>query len=288
MAQYKYPSDIEKPEFKNRRIKLNVYEYYTSKDAQAAINTAKDIVQNFNDLLPSANDTVSEMAKNLKATSGTRIRGNLLNSIVLPMPNNFQDNQSHSWSTESGIIGTVGTSLTNASVGSSIKRFFPNAPNFLGNIDLSIDKVIGATANSFGTRRPIIDPGYFQNYSGSEPRSFSTEFNFIPSSAEEAESILAIIMKLKQYSAPQRGIGGVSLKAPYYFGIEFSNKYIQSMIKVDRLVLKNLIFEYGADGAMQMTGDGIPKFITMSLSWQEVDLTTADEYSHVPKVKEKI
>ena len=30
------------------------------------------------------------------------------------------------------------------------------------------------------TRKPLIDPGYFQNYSGSEPRTFAMTFDFVP------------------------------------------------------------------------------------------------------------
>jgi len=298
---YKYPDNIENPEFKNRRIKINIYEQRVSKDAKEAYTAATELVQKIDDLVPFENSTLEELTNNLKANANSRLNGNLIDSIVLPMPNNFQDQQSHSWSTESGILGTMGKSFTSMNTGGVVGSVLSGSANAIKNLipgakklsnfgtptfDLSVDKVVGAASSTFGLRKPIIDPGYFQNYTGSEPRQFSTEFNLIPSSAKEAESILSIIMKLKQYSSPYRK-AGVSLLAPYYFGLEFSNKLIGALIKVDRLVIKDMTLEYGADGAMQMTGDGVPKYITLNLAWQEVNLTTANEYSHIPAIKEK-
>jgi hypothetical protein len=92
-----------------------------------------------------------------------------------------------------------------------------------------------------------------------------------------------IVMKLKQYSSPSKMVGGVSLMAPYFFNIEISNPYISAMAKFDRVVLKNITIDYGADGAMQQFGDGIPKHMSMNLSWQEGDMTTMEDYYTVPR-----
>lgn len=288
--EYKYPDDITNSEFKNRRIKINIFKPSASSSANEAIRKAKEIVSDFTSISPFDDDNTNTFASNLQKHKDIKIlqNGKLDTSIVLPMPSNFQDSQSHGWSTESGIIGTIGTNISNTSVGSIISKLSGGklSSGIIPGGDITADKALGSISSSLGSRKPIIDPGYFQNYTGSEPRSFTTDFDFIPGSAAEAQSILSIIMKLKQYSSPSRHLGGVGLLAPHYFSFEFSNRFVSDMIKVDRLVLKDISFDYGADGAMQMTGDGIPKYITVSLSWQEVDLTTANDYSHIPNIKE--
>jgi hypothetical protein len=282
MTPDKYPEDIGLPAFRNKRITINVYSHFSSKDAKAAKNYAKKILGDALSYVPEINETVDQYTNNLEANMRQKSskKGVLKASITLPLPNIFQDSQSHGWSTESGIVGTIGQSVTSIDVGSIASKILGSHGS-----GLSADKVIGAAASSFGVRKPIIDPGYFQNYTGSDPRSFTTEFNFIPSSKTEAESIISIIMKLKQFSSPQKSLG-IFLLAPHFFEFKFDNGYINALVKMGRVVLKDISIDYGADGAMQMTGDGIPKFITMSLIWQEVDLTTSHDYSHVPKLKE--
>lgn len=55
------------------------------------------------------------------------------------------------------------------------------------------------------------------------------------------------------------------------------------MIKLDRAVITSIGVNYGADGAMQQSGDGVPKYITLSLTLQEVDMTLESHYSTKPK-----
>jgi len=54
---YKYPDNIENPEFKNRRIKINIYEQRVSKDAKEAYTAATELVQKIDDLVPFENST---------------------------------------------------------------------------------------------------------------------------------------------------------------------------------------------------------------------------------------
>jgi hypothetical protein len=110
-------------------------------------------------------------------------------------------------------------------------------------------------------------------------------WDLVPSSGAEANDIVMIIMKLKEYSAPSRMVNGVSLWAPHFFSIEFGNPFISAMAKIDRVVIKNISVDYGADGFMQQHFDGMPKHMTLSLTFAECDMSTADDYNSqkVPK-----
>jgi len=55
------------------------------------------------------------------------------------------------------------------------------------------------------------------------------------------------------------------------------------LAKIDRVVLSSISIDYGADGAMQQTSDGFPKFMTMALTFQEADMSTANDYNTTPR-----
>lgn len=266
---YTYPHDIKDNKYAFRKVTIKVKKPAADENSSAAYNKAKDMLDTAATAAASAATSVAAIQANL-ASNSKAPEFDTEAVIVLPLPNTFTDQQNHGWSEESGIIGTLGKSATNASV-----------PGLAGKIggDISIDKVLGATSSSLGLRKPLIDPGYFQNYTGSTPRDFAMTWDFVPSNGAEANDIVMIIMKLKEYSSPKKMVSGVSLFAPYFFSIEFGNPFISAMAKIDRVVIKSLAIDYGADGFMQQHFDGMPKHITLTVSFAEVDMSTADDYN---------
>ena len=303
MAQmYTYPHDIKDNKYAFRKVTIKVKEQTSEQSAKEAYDKAlKDLETQQKVAMEAA--TVAGVQANLKSNSKSA-EFDTSAVIVLPLPNTFTDQQNHGWSTETGILGTIGRNLTSQSAGGiagkalqaggaavggkagAAAQVAGGAAQAVGG-DISIDKVLGASSSSLGLRKPLIDPGYFQNYTGSEPREFSMTWDLVPSSGAEANDIVMIIMKLKEYSSPQKMVNGVSLYAPYFFSIEFGNPFISAMAKIDRVVIKNISVDYGADGFMQQHFDGMPKHMTLSLSFAEVDMSTADDYNSqkVPKGK---
>lgn len=286
MAKYIYPKDLSDNAYKNRKVTITAKRPKEDADAQSMYNSAITKLSDFSDSIAVKSDTVKDIItalKNNKKTSGDAT----YDTIVLPLPNSLTDSQSHNWSEESGLIGSAGKTLFDTSVGDVASKVL--GKNALGKFvssvtpsGYSIDKGLGEMSSSTGLRKPIFDPGYFQNYSGSGLRDFNMDWDLIPSNPEEAETILMIVMKLKQYSSPSKVKGGVALLAPHYFDVTISNDYITSMIKLDRVVIKNISLDYGADGFMQQTADGMPKFMKLSLSFAATDITTAQDYSTKP------
>lgn len=291
-AKYTYPKDIETSKYEYRHIKIFVKESEVAANSKAAYESA---LKKFDSAVKQASkeaESASEMKANLDENN--RADDSPTKSvIVLPLPNTFTDTQNHGWSTESGIIGTLGQGLMNMSptglaakvtqplratggVGQTLNNAANAANDIAGNITL--DKVLGSSSSAMGLRKPLIDPGYFQNYSGSDPREFMMNWDLVPASASEANEIFMIIMKLKEYSSPTSTVKGVSLLAPYFFSIEFGNPFIKAMAKIDRVVIKNISIDYGADGFMQQTFDGMPKHMALTITFAEVDMSTADDY----------
>jgi hypothetical protein len=288
---YAYPSDIRDAKYDSRRVTITIMKPHQVSSAGAAYEAAVDSFKKGTDFIVKEAESILDIKANQDASSKA-LEGESMGTIVLPLPNTFSDSQNHSWSTETGILGTIGGNIMNTSPSDVVGKALGKVGGKLaaagsGIVDqtkgISADKMIGSASSAAGLRKPLIDPGYFQNYTGSEPRSFNMSFDLIPNNPKEANDIIMIIMKLKQFSSPSKMVGGVSLMAPYYFNIEISNPYISAMAKFDRVVLKNITVDYGTDGAMQQFGDGIPKQMSMNLAWQEVDMTTMEDYYTVPR-----
>ena len=125
----------------------------------------------------------------------------------------------------------------------------------------------------------MVDPGMFQNYGGSAPRSFNFSFDLIPNNGFEAESIMNIILNLKKFSLPRSIVGGVSLLAPFLFEIEIGNDRMRKLINMNDVVMTEIGVNYGADGNMQFFSNGMPKFIQLDLAFAERSVVTAEFYA---------
>ena len=132
--------------------------------------------------------------------------------ITLPLPNDLSDNQTHQWSDTTyldaitGILGSTMDSMQSTGDASSgqAPATSSSRTSAIGDIVLSLQSGLGAVTDMIGVRKPMINPGYFQNYERSVLRSFSFEYTFIPKSKEEARQICEIVRAFKQYSSPQK------------------------------------------------------------------------------------
>jgi hypothetical protein len=199
--------------------------------------------------------------ESLKKSSNIMQNATQIESIYLPLPNELTDSHSHDWGTEKNLVGTISEKLNSLSLGG-----------------INADKALGMIANSTGTRKPLLDPGYFQNYTGTQPREFNLTFDFIPNNQEEAQNMIKIMHLIRQYSLPSSVLNGVVLLAPHFFDIEVTNKYINGLLNIRGVVLTNMSVNYGADGQMQQTYDGIPKYMQMTLSFREKSMSLSEHF----------
>jgi len=291
---YKYPKEITSDYYEHRNLTITVKLPPENASVTAAIEKAFSTLSASGNLQQLDAIDLNGVKANLDSNDKS-VKDTTKATIVLPLPNSFSDSQSHGWSTETGVMAQMAQNVTQLDIGQGIADISARAGSMGGIVGsgiataggvagklmsgVTVDKALGSAAATSGVRKPLIDPGYFQNYSGSEPRTFQMEFDLVPKDAEEANSIVMIILKLKEFSSPTRMKGGVSLLAPYYFNLKISNEYVSMMAKINRVVLKDLSVDYGADGAMQQFHDGMPKQIKLSLTWQEVDMSTAQDYN---------
>ena len=296
------PTSITYPEYLNskdgaykyRKLTMNVVEMKTFSDGiGTALTKAKDRAKSVVDAFDSREtDSPDELIENLNKSYDKMVDGNTIYTIVLPLPNELTDTQQHDWNTEKGIVGTAiggmeeqsAASAMSGTIGESIVGKASVVPLVGAGIaaaaNMSVSQAIGSMADSAGLRKPLGDPGYFQNYTGSQPRTFNMTFDFVPANPTEAKTIFTIIMKLKEYSSPTLVSGGVSMLAPNFFDIDLSNKYISGLANIKGVVLQNIVVNYGADGAMQQHPDGTPKYIQLGLTFVERRMMHSGQYKN--------
>lgn len=289
-----FPQYLQTDAFEFRKFTINILEAESlGAGAQSAMDAAMERVKS---LSGSAEQETSaapdDIISNLEANYDREVAANTILSIVLPLPNTFTDTQSHSWNTEKGLLGAAGGAIESTGLSGALPKKLADKLSGLGENVLpgavsnglsavgnySIGTALGSIANATGTRKPLVDPGYFQNYTGSEPREFNFSFDFVPSNIEEAETMIQIILKLKEYSSPELAAGGVSILAPHFFDIAISNRFISGMASLRGVVLKSISLDYGADGYMQQFPGGYPKYIKMDLTFAERKMMTAGHF----------
>lgn len=273
--------------------------------------------------------------------------------IYLPTPLNLGDNQSHAWSQETTVnafekltqsVGGLaqGTGVNFSLLGNKIGAMIGALTNMAGNattgmvsVASNIGKapVVGLMSMMSGKRKALVNPGYFQNYTASTPRTFEFNYVFHSRNQQEALTILNIIRSFKMYSSPtnnadedaineatsvsvdivnaqnenaqsEDGVMGkfgevaseVNSKIAQVFGymgqpnfwkITFGNPYLDKLIRTDYVVCTSVSATYGNGSKLEMYKDGIPKVITLQLSFSEVKLKMRNDFAEVFKANEK-
>lgn len=256
-----YPKRILQPEYEFRSVKLFVKKTNMYNSADNLFEEAKKKYDDIKELLNGAKDDITgASSKEWQEQLKDRIEKLNKNSesiygICLPLPNELSDQQTHDWETSKSIVGETLGNLVNA----------------------TINKTVASAANASGARKPLINPGYFQDYNGSQPREFTFSWDFVPNNEEEVDQIKNIVYHLKKFTLPS-SIGGVALLSPFTFDIEIGSPEINQMMSMVDVVCKSLNIDYAADGALQFLPNGMPKYIKVSMSFIERTVITADLY----------
>ena len=269
-TMHKYPSYITDPIHKMRSLRIIVKENVTfdgntdkfQAELEKKSKQIQEIISNSANVWKSGKKVSDIRTTNIDKNTKRITQATPIYACALPLPNELMDGQSHRWEMETGLIGQLaGAAVDKASIKG-----------------VGVNKLLGEASMSFGFRKPMVDPGMFQNYGGSAPRNFDFSFDMIPNNDEEAIAIMNIILNLKKFSLPRSIIGGVSLLAPFIFEIEIGNDNMRKLINMNDVVMTDIRVNYGADGNMQMFSNGMPKYITLNLSFAERSLVTAEFY----------
>lgn len=292
VEQLHYPDDIEEEKFNNRRVTFMALTGEVNDDQKEYLkgitksqeNTnmeelsfVKKIVDNFNSTKPDFSEELGESSEVIDF--GQFLPGSELKCLItLPLPGSLSDSQSHEWKADSYLsyAGDLATGIAKKFGGKRGEKTIDSFKNLLSGG--------GALTNLMGVRKPVLNPGYFQNYTTSGLRSFSFSFNFIAESQSEAKSIIEIIKAFKRYSSPSKHIVETTLLSPFKWMINVSNGVVNELISLRECVCTSVAVTYGND-KFDCFEDGMPKKITLSLNFSECSLQYADNYSKTENVE---
>ena len=276
-----FPSFLSNPAYENKKVTFKALKpsEFDISDSNVAVKSIKDSIDY---VLPGGGEKALDFAKDMaNETIGIPDGFNLDSSVTLPYPISLSDNQNHNWENTEGIISQVTGNVLGAA-GESLSSKGGFVQKILGDNK----KMYAALMNSLGVRKAVIDPGYFQNYNGSTPRSFTMAYTLVPQSQKEAQTIKDIILWFKQYSSPTFISNSPLMGAPFVFNISFAgNQYISDMFKMDKCVLTGISVDYASDGSFMLYKDGFPKQIGLALNFAEVELKYAQDYAGLVKKK---
>ena len=294
-----FPSFLSTPAYENKKVTFKALKP-NELDISDSNPFFKSIKDSIDYVLPGGGEKALNFAREMQGdTIGIPDGFNLDSSVTLPYPISLSDNQNHNWENTEGLVAQLSSNILNAS-GESLSNGGGKDDNgdkggkkgkgvkmaLIKKVTGDSKKFYSAVANAAGVRKAIIDPGYFQNYNGSTPRSFTMAYTLVPQSQKEAQTIKDIILWFKQYSSPTFVPNTPLMGAPFIFNISFAgNQYISDMFKMDKCVLTGISVDYASDGAFMLYKDGFPKQIGLALNFAEVELKYAQDYAGLVKKK---
>ena len=254
-----FPDFIEgNDSFQNRKVLIHIKESPTFKgDYDTIVKNLKDKGEEI------LNAAKSKNAKRFRDSLNT---GKTILTLALPIPNSLSDSLGHSWEKDTGVA-------------SKLKDFIAGKDSLIGKVTGGMSSALGNISDSTGIRKPMVDPAFFQNYTGSELRTFRLSFDLVPNNKHESKNIIKIIKALKKYSSPEIVIASALMLAPHFFDIEFGNDTVDTLMGIKGVVLTNIEVNYGASGQMAYVGnDGMIKHTSLALTFAERRLSTAEQW----------
>ena len=274
-----FPSFLSTPAYENKKVTFKALKpnELNISDSSPFFKSIKDSIDF---VMPGWGEKALNFAREMQGdTIGIPDGFNLDSSVTLPYPISLSDNQNHNWENTEGLIAQG----TNNVIGLSSESLSAKG-GFVKKILGDGNKMYSALMNKLGVRKAVVDPGYFQNYNGSTPRSFTLAYTLVPQSQKEAQTIKDIILWFKQYSSPTFVANSPLMGAPFVFNISFAgNQYITDMFKMDKCVLTGISVDYASDGSFMLFKDGFPKQIGLALNFTEAELKYAQDYAGLIK-----
>ena len=233
-----------------------------------------------------------------------------LATIILPMPQNIQDNNAADWT--SGTMNPMASYVTSAAAaamqsGDLAKATVGAVGNLLNSIGAVVKTGEGQQAFASGMAQvaanSLLGQGdinqtisratgqvFNQNvellFNGVQLRpAYSFTFDMMPRSMSERDMILKIIRTFKKNMTPQKGTpeaagGGLFIKAPNVFKLEYMSGGIAHpfLHSFKPCALTQMSMNYTGSGQYATYSDATPVHMQMTLQFQELSPVYAEEY----------
>ena len=213
-------------------------------------------------------------------------------SIAIYMPDTVVADYGHSYIEESltealgkygqdaaMAAGSVAIAADVVSGGGSSRAGFTSGSARLETTAAALEKTgqVGTQFKDFALKSngASINPQVELMFKGTQNREFIFQFNFVPKTAAESQSIKNIIRTFKRYAAPeynsdQNGRYFIN-PAQFDIGFFFNGKENLNLNRISTCVLENVMVNYSPQQYTTFQ-DGMPAQITMQLRFKEADI----------------
>lgn len=210
--------------------------------------------------------------------------------IRLPLPASLQDSFNIEVSNPAlDLIGNSPTDLITA--GKSKAEEFANMAR-QGNFSVSqvgqfvtqaaalapgiSDTGIGRLAQSVAGM--VRNPHLTTIFEGVKLKTYNFSWKLSPKSASEAQRMNEMLLYIKQYMHPAIIAGGFALEYPYLATVEFVGPPAVTMPNVKDSFITGLTVNGAGAGAPAFFKDGQPVTVEFSLSFQEINIQTREDF----------
>ena len=231
-------------------------------------------------------------------SSGRPPSGEILGTVVLPVPNNISDTNTADWGADpmnavqaaaaaaafAGITDGVGAGME--SIGATLKQFGsdPTSKTFVAA------GFAGAAMGGEGAKLlsrasgQIVNPNLELLFNGPQLRSFSFTFKLAARSDGEGKTILEILRFFKRGMSPIRSESNLFLKSPNTFTIEYQHmgKNNPNIGKIKECALQSVTTSYTPEGQYATFSDGVMVSYSLQLTFSELEPIFTKDYEDSP------
>ena len=227
-----------------------------------------------------------------------RKKGEILGSVILPIPTGIADNQSVSWGQDS--MNAVQAAIAQAALDGITK----NPSEAITSLTNSAKKVAGNSAeaadglartlsgmavgnNNLMTRTSgaVLNPNMELLFGGPVLRPFSFSFNLAPRNKKEGELVVKLIRFFKQGMAPIRSKSNLFLKSPHTFQLQYKYRGDKGsdhpfLNKFKECALQGFGVQYTPTGNYSTFSDGVMTQYQVTMSFTELEPVFNDDYGN--------
>ena len=230
--------------------------------------------------------------------AGPRKMGEIIGSVVLPVPGGISDTNMADWSSGTmGPLQAAGANLVLAAMdegrglegaadeaGAEIEKVLTNP-----STSEALKATITGAATGLETQvmqrgaGAVMNPNMELLFNGPQLRNFGFTFKLSPRDADEAKTVIKIMRFFKQGMAPIKTKEKFFLKAPHTFELKYQGRGAKGdqpyLNKFKECALTNCGVQYTPDGNYNTFNDGVMTSYSMQLTCNELTPIYNDDYS---------
>jgi len=226
-----------------------------------------------------------------------RQKGQIIQTIFLPVPGGIQDQNQVSWGKgDMNALQQAAAEFALATIGGGTDGATTKAQELAGRLSNNTDEAKTAIANVLAggaagigaqlltrTTGAVINPNAELLFKGPSMRQFGFSFNMSARSEGEARVISLIIRSLKQGMSVRRSQSGLFLMSPHLFELKYitgDNSLNPHLNKFKLCAMTGLNVDYTPNQTFMALANDMPVSYNVGMQFQELEPIFNDDYQN--------